>query len=134
MRRTTPVSFQLAIQDMQYVVLCLPAEHNGGKAFTACHCQLYCQKTLVSVLARFYQCQMGCWWCLQGFCMPFSRDGYRLVFIRYRYITDTFKTIPVPKRKKKLRLTTFKKGFFYCQIYELFKVDYIYKIGRAHVC
>src|SRR4029434_4959610 len=49
------------------------------------------------------------------------RDGYRLVFIRYWYITDTFKTIPVPKRcrngyfykkkKKKLRLTTFKKGF-----------------------
>src|SRR4029434_2022852 len=27
-----------------------------------------------------------------------TRDGYRLVFIRYRYITDTFKTIPVPKR------------------------------------
>src|SRR4029434_4554111 len=27
-----------------------------------------------------------------------GRDGYRLVFIRYRYITDTFKTIPVPKR------------------------------------
>src|SRR4029434_10352166 len=54
-----------------------------------------------------------------------SRDGYRLVFIRYRYITDTFKTIPVPKRcrnryfykkiKKKLRLTILKKGFFYCQ-------------------
>src|SRR4029434_10765334 len=54
-----------------------------------------------------------------------SRDGYRLVFIRYRYITDTFKTIPVPKRcrnryfykffLKKLRLTTLKKGFFYCQ-------------------
>ena len=50
-----------------------------------------------------------------------TRDGYRLVFIRYRYITDTFKTIPVPKRcrnryfykkiKKCLRLTTFKKGF-----------------------
>ena len=27
-----------------------------------------------------------------------TRDGYRLVFIRYRYITDTFKTIPVPKQ------------------------------------
>src|SRR4029434_7342908 len=50
-----------------------------------------------------------------------DRDGYRFVFIRNRYITDTFKTIPVPKRcrnryfykkNKKLRLTTFKKGFF----------------------
>src|SRR4029434_2458567 len=37
--------------------------------------QLYCQKTPVSVLASFYQCQLGCWWRLQGFCMPFSRGG-----------------------------------------------------------
>src|SRR4029434_1503819 len=47
-----------------------------------------------------------------------SRDGYRLVFIRYQYITDTFKTIPVPKRcrnryfYKKYCLLTLKKGFF----------------------
>src|SRR4029434_6503160 len=50
-----------------------------------------------------------------------TRDGYRLVFIRYPYIADTFRPIPVPKRcrnryfykkiKKCLRLTTFKKGF-----------------------
>src|SRR4029434_3501590 len=35
-----------------------------------------------------------------------NRDGYRLVFIRYRYITDTFKTIPVPKRCRKAHKTT----------------------------
>src|SRR4029434_753277 len=29
------------------------------------------QKTPVSVLASFYQCQLGCWWCLLGFCLPF---------------------------------------------------------------
>ena len=33
---------------------------NGRKAFTAWHCQLYCQNTPVSVLASFYQC-----WLLQ---------------------------------------------------------------------
>src|SRR4029434_373274 len=44
---------------------------NGRKAFTAWPCQLYCQKTPVRVLASFYQCQLGCWWCLQGCCMPF---------------------------------------------------------------
>src|SRR4029434_2911080 len=40
---------------------------NGRKAFT----QLYCPKIPVSVLASFNRCQLGCWWCLQGFCMPF---------------------------------------------------------------
>ena len=37
--------------------------------------------------------------CMYTLFLSFSlktRDGYRLVFIRY--ITDTFKTIPVPKR------------------------------------
>src|SRR4029434_3581373 len=67
--------------------------------------------------------------------MVVSRDGYRLVFIRYRYITDTFKTIPVPKRcrnryfykkkKKCLRLTTFKKGFIAKAIFFLQIEQYI---------
>src|SRR4029434_6687550 len=41
-----------------------------------------------------------------------ARDGYRLVFIRYRYITDTFKTIPVPKRcRNRYFYKKFKKNY-----------------------
>src|SRR4029434_4154847 len=40
---------------------------------------------------------MMCWQKCWQMCIR-SRDGDRLVFIRYRTITDTFKTIPVPKR------------------------------------
>src|SRR4029434_6094061 len=70
----TSVSSPLAIQDMPHVVLCNGLEHPAKmeeKLSHALHCQLHCQKIPVSVLASFYQCQLGCWWCLQGFCMPF---------------------------------------------------------------
>ena len=40
---------------------------NVWKAFTTQHGQPYCQKTQVSMLARFDQCQLCCWWSLQGF-------------------------------------------------------------------
>src|SRR4029434_3286393 len=77
--RETPLSFPLAIQDMPYVVLCNglePPAKLEEKLSHARHCQPQGQKTPVSVLASFYQCQLGCWWCLQGFCMSFRQLAY----------------------------------------------------------
>src|SRR4029434_10902004 len=41
---------------------------------------------------------VACATSISELCVLSTRDGYRLVFLRYRYITDIFKTIPVPKR------------------------------------
>src|SRR4029434_9194017 len=51
---------------MHYVVLCSGLEHTAKmeEKLSQDDCQLYCQKTPVSVLASFYQCQLSCWWCL----------------------------------------------------------------------
>ena len=70
--RQTPVSFPLAIQEMHYAVLCSKLEHPAKMeeklsqhhiaSYTAKRHQLVCWQASISA---------NCWWCLQGFCMPF---------------------------------------------------------------
>ena len=78
--------FPLTIQDMPYVDLCSGLEHPAKMeeklsklyfaSYTAKRHQLVCWQASISV---------DCWWCLQGFCMPFPSFGTELLIAALRF-------------------------------------------------